>query len=71
MKARPEPEEYITLEGEDYNAIRRAEALAREEFCRPENREHRRKHFETLFPRTKDGPLRLVEPEGPRPPVIP
>jgi hypothetical protein len=71
MTPRPEPEEYITLEGEDYNAIRRAEALAREEFCRPENRERRRQHFETLFPQSKDGPIRLVEPEGPRPVVIP
>lgn len=49
MMPRSEPEESITLEGEDYNAIRRAEALAREEFCRPENRERRRQHFETLF----------------------
>jgi hypothetical protein len=70
MTPRPEPEEYITLEGEDYNAIRRAEALAREEFCRPENRERRLRHIKTLFPDVDASTLRLAPVDYTDPPVV-
>jgi hypothetical protein len=67
MKTQHSAEEYITLEGEDYNLLRAAESRAREEFGRPENLELRRQHFQLLFPKTDGLPLRVIDPEGKRP----
>jgi hypothetical protein len=68
---RPAPAEFLTLEGMDYNLLRKAESLAREEFCRPENRELRRRHLHALFPKIGDPKIRLIPPDpGPPPKVL-
>jgi hypothetical protein len=41
--------DYITLDGPDRNALGAAEALAREDFARPEKFEIRRQYWKTLF----------------------
>jgi hypothetical protein len=59
--------DFITLEGLDYNLLRAAESLAREEFGRPENSEMRMKHLQTLFPKFGDAAVELVVPETAKP----
>jgi hypothetical protein len=55
----------------DYNLLRKAESLAREEFCRQENRELRRRHLHALFPKIGDPKIRLIPPDpGPPPKVL-
>ena len=55
--------EFITIEGPDYNVLRASEALARKEFCRPENLQNRRKHSRILFPKAGDVTLKPVAVE--------
>lgn len=65
------PFEFTTLEGMDYNLLRKAESLARAEFCRPENRGLRQKRIESLFPKGGPVDVRMVEPcPGPPPKVL-
>jgi hypothetical protein len=59
----PSPNEFITLEGVDYNLLRDAESRAREKFGRPENREARRQHIRILFPKAGDAGVQLIAPE--------
>ena len=59
--------DFITLEGVDYNLLRAAESMAREEFGRPENREARRQHIRILFPKAGDAAVQVIAPE-PAPP---
>lgn len=64
-RKRSNSQDFITLEGMDYNLLRAAEALAREEFARPENAEKRRRHVKALFPITGEITVELVHPEAP------
>jgi hypothetical protein len=50
--------EFITIEGPDYNVLRASEALARKEFCRPENLQTRREHSRILFPKAGEVTLK-------------
>ncbi len=59
--------DFITIEGMDYNRLRDAESQAREKFGRPENREARRQHIRILFPKAGDAGIQLIAPE-PAPP---
>lgn len=66
MKARKiGDQDFITLEGMDYNLLRSAEARAREDFSRPENAASRLKHLKTLFPLAGELTLKLVQSERP------
>jgi hypothetical protein len=55
--------EFITIEGPDYNALRASEALARKEFCRPENLQNRREHSRILFPKADEVTLKPLAAE--------
>lgn len=63
-------EDFITLEGTDYSVIRRAEALARESYSRPENADVRRRNFEFLLAGRKGQTVSLAEPEESPPPAL-
>jgi hypothetical protein len=62
--------DFVTLEGEDYNLLRLGESLAREEFGRSENRKRRQLHLKALFPKMGDLSVALVPAEQSMPRVI-
>jgi|688.fasta_scaffold2101598_1 hypothetical protein len=63
-------QDFTTLEGPDRNALGAAEALARDEFARPENLEQRRHYWKTLFQVPGSGSVRPAHPPATSPPKV-